>query len=664
MARVRHSSAMVVFGGLALWGGAACDLSLVGEPGGDGAPTAVLTASALAGQAPLEIVLDATDSAPFVEGAALEFEFDADGDGSFEVARSTRGTHTAAYDVAGTFEAAVRVRGEDGRFDIASVTIVISPENAPRTADIDVDSDADGAITGADEGVEDEAHAPFLANVDDDSGNGVRDRQDSSLNPDDEDMASLIVRHVKEADGAKVFLAVSPRIARERTRVWLGDEVLLDIGKERAEVPDATTGDVALRLESQTGRTNDWDGLVTITLRVEDGGDVISEDTATMRAAPVIFPDNLQAPQRLFVMNVRQGPDNNQALISAFADLPDGVELYTTDGFDYGFDRWMQDNWEVGYQAVPTKDGAPKVMVTALQLTRSYGGVGLENFVPGEWLGTDRGFFAPGGGDSSHNYGGNLEVAPPTARFPFGRMLYGGGNETLFGARNSDTMNREQVTFLDAQEIQGPALELSSEWLAVGHIDEIFQFVPDLTPAGPHPFKVVIASPDLARTVLASLRDRGLGDALAFEGRSASYSVDQMLDAEEFNALNDAAQRRIDEVQDTLKSELGLTDDDFRRVPVLFNEVDSGLVAAFNPGIQNLVTVGDRLFVPDPEGPRADGQDAWQEATLAALADTDLDVIFVDVFESYHELLGEAHCGTNLERAPYEAAWWTAERGQ
>jgi protein-arginine deiminase len=378
----------------------------------------------------------------------------------------------------------------------------------------------------------------------------------------------------------------------------------------------------------------------------------------------VIFPDNLQAPQRLFVMNVPQGLDNNRALVQAFGNLPDGVELYTTDGFGYEFDRWMQDNWEVGYQVVPTKDGAPKVMITAMQTERSYGGVGLENFVPNEWVGKDRGYFVPGGSESSHNYGGNLEVAPPTARFPFGRMLYGGGETTLFGARNPDTMNREQVSFLNAQEIQGPALELSSEWLAVGHIDEIFQFVPDLTPDGPHPFKVVIASPDLAREALVALRERGQGSARAFATRSASYSVDQMLDAEEFGALNDAAQRRIDEVQAVLMRELDLSDDDFRRVPVLFNEVDSGLVAAFNPGVQNLVTVGDRLFVPDPEGPVADGQDAWQAATLASLADTDLDVIFVDVFESYHELLGEAHCGTNLERAPYDAAWWTAERAQ
>ena len=32
---------------------------------------------------------------------------------------------------------------------------------------------------------------------------------------------------------------------------------------------------------------------------------------------------------------------------------------------------------------------------------------------------------------------------------------------------------------------------------------------------------------------------------------------------------------------------------------------------------------------------------------------------FLDVFESYHLLMGEAHCGTNVDRAPYAQSWWS-----
>ena len=642
---------------------ACVDLSLVGDAGGDGAPTAVLALSAAAGQAPLELVLDASASTPFKDSTALQFDFDLDGDGEFEIERADVGVVDHIYTTAGSFSPLVRVRGEDGRYDVAEGSLDVSAANAPRTADVDVDSDHDGRITGADEAVEDESAAVFMGNVDDDDGDGNRDRDDARLDDNDDDTFPILVRQVRELGASKVFVEVSPAIAAQRTRLWLNGAILTDISKERAEIENAGATDVEMRLEALTGRTGDWDGRVTVKVTIEDGGDVTSTDTVRLRAAPVIFPDNLQAPRQVFVMDLPDGGDNNAALLQAFRDsLPEGVNLYTLPADSYSFDRWVQDSWEIGTQVVPDGDGGQREMITAMQTERFYGGQGLDAFVPSEWVSAGRGFYYPSGAETSHNYGGNIETSPPTESDPFGRMLFGGGNEMLSGARNPDTMNDEQISFLDAQEIQGPAIELSSEWLAVGHIDEIFQFVPDLTPdEGGHPFKVVIASPRMARDVLIGLRDDGQGDAVMFAGRRDSYSVNEILDAEQFNALNELAQARIDAVQAKLMATLRLTDDDFRPVPVMFSDVGGGLVAAFNPGVQNLVTVGTRLFAPDPEGPVVSGGDAWQAATLASLADTDLDVVFVDVFQSYHELMGEAHCGTNVERAPYAAAWWKEE---
>jgi len=547
------------------------------------------------------------------------------------------------------------------------------PHDEPpaRTANLIVDSDKDGDVDADDDRVEDDAIATFLANVDDDNGDGQRDRQDRTLDPLDEDMADDVFQKVHGLDGAHVFISVSPTLAQQRTRVWQGDRAVTDEQNARGEIDGADVDDVVLRLEALTGRTEDWDGTVTLTLTVEDGdGDatrVLSTDVVRLRAAPVLFPDNLQTPRRLFVVDIRNGEDNNRALLTALRTtpgLPDGVDLYALDGDTYFYDRWVQDNWEVGTQLVPSSTGT-KEMITALQLERDYGGQGLDSFVPGEWLGANRGYFYPGGDPSSHNYGGNLEVAPRVDGFPFGRLLYGGGTTMLSGASNVDTMNDAQVSFLNAQEVQGPAVELSSEWLAVGHIDEILQFVPDVDGGSAHGFFVVIASPAVARDGLLAAQQAGHGDAVLFAGRASQTTVDGVLANADFLALNEAAQARIDGVQQKLKDTLGLTDDDFRAVPVLYEEVDSdGLVAAFDPGIQNLVTVGDRLFVPDPEGPDVDGTDVWQTATRAALADTGMDVVFVDVFSSYHELLGEAHCGTNVERAPWTSlqdpatAWW------
>ena len=39
-------------------------------------------------------------------------------------------------------------------------------------------------------------------------------------------------------------------------------------------------------------------------------------------------------------------------------------------------------------------------------------------------------------------------------------------------------MTGAQLDFMNAQAVQGPVIEVSSEWLAVGHIDEIFVFLP------------------------------------------------------------------------------------------------------------------------------------------------------------------------------------------
>ena len=551
--------------------------------------------------------------------------------------------------------------------------------DAPLTADIDVDSNRDGVIDASDDLREDQfdgaGGAVFFANVDDDDGDGDRDRNDAVLPEGSTDVADLTavrLRGIQGLAGHTVTLELQPPPARERVRVWIpsaaGHDVLFDPAnpQEKVVLPIASN-DVEILIEALTPRVVEWDGFLRLNYQVTDPtGTLVSEDTAVLRVSPVMFPDNLQRPRTLYVMDLPSGNDNNQALVASMtAALPTDVLLYRLDADSYSGDRWVQDNMELGYQMKPGPGSTLVEMKTALQLQRGSWGGGLEAFVPYELLGESQGYLYPGGDESSHNYGGNLEVAPPLEGFPFGRLLYGGGRQgTLLGRSNNDTMNDAQVGFLDAQEIQGPALRLSSEWLAVGHIDEIFQFIPDLSPnEGGKAFKVVIASPALARETLLAAQARGGGALVVFSGRDLSPSVDEILRDENFLALNEAAQVRIDSVQGVMQAELGLLDDDFRPVPVMFEEVDSGLVAAFNPGVQNLVTIGDRLFAPDPEGPieqrASQAMDLWQEATLASLADTELDVIFVDVFYSYHRLLGEAHCGTNVDREPYATAWWT-----
>ena len=661
--------------------GSGCDdgaLAPFGFGGGDGV-VPWLTASPPAGQVPHAVVLDATAS----EGEDLEFRWDFDGDGTYDTPFAADGRLDFVYFDPGTYRPAVEARskktGRSARGVADAAVVAVGPRaDAPRTADLDVDVDRDGALTGLDE-VDEDAFtgargAAVLANVDDDDGDGMRDGRDDQIGADDlDDLARARLGRLRALEsGDRVVLRVDPEGARFRTRVFAkigGDwRQVADPEVEENELSavEATRADLELRIEAISTRSVEFDGTIRVAVQVVgDDGRVVSEDAVVLVVPPVIFQDNLQRAETMYVMRIEDGWDSNHALMQALEQgLDADVELYDVDAWDYGVDRWMQDNMELGYQQVPDGAGV-RTMRTTLQLQRATGFGGLEAFVPYEKMRADDGFVYPGGPESSHNYGGNLEVAPPHVvdgvERPYGRMLYGGGDRTLLGAPYDDTMNDEQLSFLDAQ-VQGPALELSSEWLAVGHIDEIFQFVPTHDPAAPKPFVVVVASPSLARAALLDAQARGLGGAAVFPDQETETTVDAILGDADMMAFNEAADARIASIREEMKSELGLDDADFREVPVLYENVgDRGydLAVALNPGIQNLVTTSTRLFLPDPMGPVVDGEDVWRAQTIASLQDTGLDLVFVDVFNSYHLLMGEAHCGTNVDRAPYERAWWS-----
>jgi protein-arginine deiminase len=96
--------------------------------------------------------------------------------------------------------------------------------------------------------------------------------------------------------------------------------------------------------------------------------------------------------------------------------------------------------------------------------------------------------------------------------------------------------------------------------------------------------------------------------------------------------------------------------------------VGSNYLAALNPGSVNLITLPSNngtiyLALPDPEGPDIGGVDQFQLDINNQLAPYDnttnpYSITYVDVFYSYHTLLGEAHCGSNTVRTPPNDDWW------
>ena len=650
-------------------------VTLIGAFGCEpGPPQANLEVDRQEGEAPLAVLLEATE----LQGhGKLSFRFDVDGDGEWDTDFVSEPWIEHVYPDSGSYRARVEVTDENGEQGEAELAEPVEVYAA--LANLSVDANRDGVLDGDDElDASDwsrERGAMFFANFDDDDLDLSRDFRDTEIDGEEDlsDMAPVLLRRAPAlTESHRVELQVWPIAAADRVRLFNVREdgsyiVAHDIGEQWVEV-DAES----LRSENQLyflegagSRDGIWDGIVKLTVRVRLEDEVVAEDTVALRVAPVLFPDNTRPAERLYVLRLNDWRfgDNTAFYNKLVEDLPAETELYTVNPFDYGGDRWVQDNMQTGYQSLPFA-GGEMTMTTYLE-TERFSGDGLEYLVPYELMTADFGFAYPGGEESSLNSGGNLEIAPPLSAngvdYPFGRVLVGGGSQGLLtGTPYADHMTAPQLAFLNAQELQGTAVELSTEWLAVGHIDEYFLFIPDAS-RPERPWRVALASPTLARQALEDLLDEGQGDLAIFQGRNVETTVADILYDDELLAFNDAAQARIDSARDVLVGELGLLDEDFIEMPVLYEPMPYGgyvFAAAYNPGVQNMVVTNQTLFIPDPEGPRLRGEDVWQRQIVDGLEGTGNTVHFVDIFESYHVLLGEAHCGTNVEHSPFPNQWW------
>lgn len=633
-------------------------------------PVAALSARPMSGTAPLTVALSAAASED-PDGRVLTARFDWEGDGTFDTDFSDALDVTHTYVAPGEYRPEVEVRDADGATHRAGLDAPIVATPGPR---ILADFDRDGIVSDADLAAH-PAAALCFANLDDDDADGDRDADDDGSNGprDRADLTPLRLGHYPGLDPqATVELRIEPRAAAQRARLLAGpraDQTVIAPGRStgRIDTQALIDGDVPLWLELNQTRSPSFDGRLKLTMRISQPDGTEASADAHFELSALLFPSNLDPARLLYLVSVNGfGRDHNRAFISAVEkNLPDSVELHVADGGRVGEDVWIQDSMQTGHQTRPGPEGL-EVMDTYLNTARFRAPFpGLDNYLPNELLAPDLGYHQARGRHTGLNYGGNLEIAPPyetdERRFPFGQILVGGGDEGLLdGYPYEDHMNSTQRGWLDAQA-QGPSFELSSEWLIVGHLDEIFLFIPDLSQSPPG-YKVILASPDLALEGLRALAAAGGGQRPVFERRRTETTVDAILTDPHLLAFNDAAQARIDSIRDALAEEMGLQDEDFVEVPVIyepFEEQGLEFAVAYNPGIQNLVVLNELLVIPDPEGPKNDNaQDIWIEMTEAALAPLGVERLYVDIFNIYHLNLGEAHCGSNVARSPLAPRWW------
>lgn len=661
----------------------ACLMSalLLGCPGsGETQIVVLLEADTYSGQVPLDVSFTTENSVQVGGEESITYRWDLDGDGEWDDGVEEDASSVSyTYVNSGVAVVSVEMTTENGQTGTGQVIIqALDP-----LIDIDADSNRDGTVNAQDDIEEDswnsEKGAIVFANIDDDDGDNRFDANDQIVNGDADmdDLVPLVLQGSSALrDSDTVTLAIEPVEAADYIRLFQKDEegavsVLYTPGYPSIEIEAAILKGDAIEIlaESASARSASWDDLFTLQVQVERDGEIIAEDNLAMRVAPIVFPDNLLRPEIVYIMDITDPSFNeNSAFFDAVEDnLPSRVQLFGVDQYLYGGDRWVQDSMQTGYQLVPGGN-ADRRLLTYMNLER--GGGGLETFIPDELFGPDLAFvFTTGSQPSGLNYGGNLEIAPPYETsegesFPLGRVLVGGGDEgSIFGYPYEDHMGIPQRRFFDAQEVQAPTLELSTEWLIVGHLDEIFLFIPDLREDAERSFKVLFASPNLAKRILEDTAQDGGGSLSVFDGRQTETTVNGILGDEDLMDYNALVQNRIDSIRAQLVAAMDLSQSDIIEVPVLFEYSFYGpldLSVAYNPGIQNLVVVGETLFVPDPEGPNvAASGDPWKINVQESLEPLGLDVIFVDVFDSYHLLLGEAHCGSNIQRVAHDTKWWT-----
>jgi hypothetical protein len=252
---------------------------------------------------------------------------------------------------------------------------------------------------------------------------------------------------------------------------------------------------------------------VFIVLTVTTGGNVVGKDQVRVMPTPLVFLSNIRTVQRCWVHDDGSAPGSDTGAVRdrIVGLLGAGATAYTeTD------DQWPQDEWELGMTSSPPI-GAPVVWTNGVNLPRYRG---LDEYEQAYMRGPVPDATAVYGGwawiyantqtTAPENYGGNLEVSPPTANFPLGLLTIG------------DTMSDDELlAFLARQRLQTlgaannwAAAKVDTSWLSVGHVDEVMCYVPAAD--GTQGFKIVVADPGLAYDLLHPTPDPAVTSAQSY----------------------------------------------------------------------------------------------------------------------------------------------------
>ncbi|XP_006866470.1 PREDICTED: protein-arginine deiminase type-4 [Chrysochloris asiatica] len=380
---------------------------------------------------------------------------------------------------------------------------------------------------------------------------------------------------------------------------------------------------------------------------------LVFQDSVTFRVAPWIMTPNTQPPQEVYVCRIFDNEDFLNSVMSLTKKAK--CKLTVCPEEENVNDQWIQDEMEIGYIQAPHK-----TLPVVFDSPRNRG---LKNFPIKRVMGPDFGYVTRGpqaGQITGLDSFGNLEVSPPVTvgekEYPLGRILIGNSS---YPSNESREMHRTLQDFLTAQQVQAP-VQLYSDWLDVGHIDEFLSFVPALDRKG---FRLLLASPRTCYQLFEEQEKEGHGEALMFEGvKRKKQQIKSILSNKKLREHNSYVEHCINWNREVLKRELGLEKGDIIDVPQLYqllkNSRGTLKAEAFFPNMVNMLVLGKYLGIPKPFGPIINGRCCLEEKVRSLLEPLGLHCTFIDDFTPYHMLHGEVHCGTNVRRKPFPFKWW------
>ncbi|XP_070614379.1 protein-arginine deiminase type-3-like [Erythrolamprus reginae] len=410
----------------------------------------------------------------------------------------------------------------------------------------------------------------------------------------------------------------------------------------------------------------DFSGLVTFYASLLDPAKKgvpetsIFMDSLIFRVAPWIMTPNTLQPVSVYVCSY-----DNKDFVENIRKLATkaGCKFIICPEEENRGDVWIQDEMEFGYIQAPHK--------TFPVVFDSPRNGDLKDFPFKEVLGPDFGYVKRepssdehAGGSSLDSFG-NLEVSPPVnvkgKEYPLGRILIG----SRFPRNNP--MSKLVKDFLYAQIVQS-SIELYTDWLFVGHVDEFLTFVPAPDQKG---FRLLLASPRACFKLLEKKEKEGHGKARRPEGIEGPQprSISEILADRFLHEWNEHCQKCINWNRTILQEQLGLAEEDIIEIPQLFHPylklpknfapgVIKASAEAYFPDMVNMIVLGKHLGIPKPFGPIIDGQCCLEKEVQRLLEPLGLSCNFIDDYGTYYMCHGDVHCGTNVRRKPFSFKWW------